>query len=142
MGPERGSISGTTLLVILSHAAPLAPPGPCAQSLFATIQGHTFSLCLIISNWKKNCLANQLASPQLRCPSNPALRVTQERRRFATSALQGAPRKGGRHRYAPGLASPQRPARTRARPRTGSTGSTRARPQPFWKAEGVSEIDF
>ena len=43
-------------------------------SLFATIQVRTFSLCLIIPNWEKNCLANQLASPPLRCPSNPALR--------------------------------------------------------------------
>lgn len=118
-------VSKLTTPAIFNHKALMAPQGPGVPSLFATIQVHTFSLCLIISNWKKNCLANQLASPQLWCPSNPALGVTPERRRFATSTLQGALSKGRRHRYAPRLAyplpaapHPHMRARARACPRT------------------------
>lgn len=81
---------------------------PSSKSVCHHGSAH-FSLCLIIPNWKKNCLANQLASPPLRCPSNPALGGDSERRRTASSALQRALRKGRRHSYTPRLAAPPQP---------------------------------
>lgn len=56
---------------LLSH--PASSSGSCSSKPTpATTELHPFFLCLIIPNWKeKNCLANQLASPQLWCPSNP-----------------------------------------------------------------------
>ena len=116
---------------IFSHEAPMVPRGP-RFALFATIPVRTFSLCLIMPNWEKNCLANRLASPPLRCPSNPALRGDTERRRSAASATAGSakegrvpprrPQTGGSRAPAPLSAapacahSPSPPAQTHAHP--------------------------
>lgn len=81
---------------------------PSSESVCHHGSAH-FSLCLIIPNWKKNCLANQQASPPLRCPSNPALGGDSERRHTAASAQQRALRKGRRHSYTPRLAAPPQP---------------------------------
>lgn len=150
---------GAKLLGIFSHEAPMAPRGPRAPSLFATIQVRTFSLCLIIPNWEKNCLANQLASPPLRCPSNPALRgdtgeetLCRLRNRRERQGRAGAAAKPPDWRLPRPCAPLRVPSRVRTHPRTDARTLPQQRPpapalpetspQPFRKAEGVSEIDF
>lgn len=151
LGPERGSSRGGG--GIFSHEALLAPRGPRAPSLFATIEARTFSLCLIIPNWEKNCLANQLASPQLRCPSNPALGGDTGEAAFRRLRAAGSPGQGGAApprwpRPLPGHHAHGTRAHTATRAlrrghrRPPALARPAAEPQPFWKAEGVSEIDF
>lgn len=147
-----GGGGATSPPAIFSPEALLAPRGPRAPSLFATIEARTFSLCLIIPNWKKNCLANQLASPQLRCPSNPALGGdTGEaalRLRAAGSPGQGGaatprwPRPCPGHHAHGTRAHAATHALRRGHRRPPALARPEAEPQPFWKAEGVSEIDF